>query len=400
MSRRPVEYRPPPPPIATAKASMSKPRTPTVKSRIMQALTVIQPVTRTAERIATIALQARSLKSPLGVIGLASTAANALRDQFHENAAPTPCDGFRIPVPHGYLVGAYRQAGCQVAVEVNESSKGTKTEIIDGEASIRVYTDGSISILGSATFADLTKRVTQVLDAHLPMGLLVKAGIGGGYPWDLEPAELTRYESTQGKAISEATTPLLTGGRVILLNGAPGVGKSTIAQEVARLIGGRVLILGAGVFCPKDEDSHPQPGPLGQLAMLSPSVVIIDDVDKLRLYLTNLEALRSIAKLVILTANNGEYDDVLDGAIDRPGRTDETFDIKQDGALPPSPPFDKLDAETWNKVKGWPIAYLNELRKRIEERGVSPVGLNLIDLERRLLKGVRSGNTMHSRRDD
>lgn len=384
---------------------MIKPRTPpTFKRRIMQALAVIQPVTRTAERIATVALQARSLNSPLGVIGLASTAANALRDQFHENVAPIPCDGFRIPVPHSYLVSAYRQAGCQVTVEVNESStshiKSTKTEIVDGEASIRVYTDGSLSILGSATFADLTKRVTQVLDAHLPISLLVKAGIGGGYPWDLEPVELTRYESAQGKAIAEATRPLLTGGRVILLNGAPGVGKSTIAQEVSRLIGGRVLILGAGVFCPKDEDSHPNIGRLEQLEMLSPSVIVIDDVDKLKLYLGHLEILRSIAKLVILTANNGEYDDVLDGAIDRPGRTDETFDIKQDGTIPPASPFDQLDTETWNKVKGWPIAYLNELRKRIEERGVSPVGLNLIDLERRLRKGVRSGSSLHSRRDD
>jgi hypothetical protein len=385
-----------------------KKNTPTAKERIRHALSVIRPITRTAERVATLALQAKSLTSPFGVIGLMSSAANALGEQF-SGEAPAPCEtGFRVPVSHAFLVAAYKAAGCTVTVEIKEKSSGGAgaiTEISDGDHSLKVYIDGSVSVIGGAKHDAAVSRLTEVLDAHLPPSLLVQWRPGeGGYPWVTEERRLTEYRSDQGRAIADCTIPMLDkGGRVILLNGKPGVGKSTIAEEIAQYIGGRVIVLGGGIFSPKGEyDAHTTTSgcDIEQLALLTPTVIVIDDVDKIHIPLARLEKLRAIARLVIMTANNGEYDDVLDGALDRPGRTDETFEVMPDRGLTPQPPFDKLDREIWTKIKGWPIAHLNELRRRIEERGTSPAALNLTELERRLKKGTRSGSVLHSHGDD
>lgn len=122
--------------------------------------------------------------------------------------------------------------------------------------------------------------------------------------------------------------------------------------------------------------------------MLSPGVAIIDDVDKVNLTLPELEAIRSRARLVILTSNNGQYDEVLDGALMRAGRVDEVFSIRP-VFVPREAPFDKLDDAEWEEVREWPIAYLTEVKKRLVAR---PHDLRLEDLRARMLRKTRSGD--------
>src|SRR5690606_18515457 len=126
------------------------------------------------------------------------------------------------------------------------------------------------------------------------------------------------------------------------------------------------------------------------LRLLSPGVVVVDDVDKVHLPLRMLEGLREAAKLVILTANNGCYDEVLDGALMRAGRVDEVFSIDPI-PFPRRPPFDRLAEKDWMEVSMWPVAYLKEVEKRLMHR---PNDIRLDDLRARLAKKTRSGDIL------
>jgi hypothetical protein len=127
---------------------------------------------------------------------------------------------------------------------------------------------------------------------------------------------------------------------------------------------------------------------------LSPAVVIVDDIDKVRIDLGALESFRDAARLLILTANNAQHDRVLDAAEGRPGRVDEIFPIAGRRAERPEP-FDRLDSETWERVCCWPVAMLEELAKRIRHRGTTPAALNLDELADRLKRGTRSMDTVY-----
>lgn len=76
------------------------------------------------------------------------------------------------------------------------------------------------------------------------------------------------------------------------------------------------------------------------LSLVSISTVIVDDIDKIVIRLETLEALRA-ARLVILTANNGEHDEVLDAAMIRPGRIDDVFTVSAQDR-PRDEPFNRL----------------------------------------------------------
>ncbi len=120
----------------------------------------------------------------------------------------------------------------------------------------------------------------------------------------------------------------------------------------------------------------------------NPAVIILDDIDKVKVDLGELEMLRQVCDLLLLTANNGQHDEVLDAALMRVGRVDEVFTVKPEHRLRRAP-FDLLDDAVWTEVQEWPISYLNEIEARLRLR---PHELRLDDLRTRIAKKTRSGD--------
>lgn len=182
--------------------------------------------------------------------------------------------------------------------------------------------------------------------------------------------------SPKAQEILAATLPMLEKNkpRVLLLTGTPGVGKTVAANWIAQQIVGNELTLH---FNPAQE---PVISLAASLGFLAPKAILIDDIDKfedLSCLLDFFDRIPKSLSIVILTANNGYGENVLDGSFVRCGRIDETWEITDIGIhTGRTPPFDKLDDETWVKVKFWSAASLAELAKRIEQRGIENTRLD------------------------
>lgn len=360
----------------------------------------IEPVTRFAERVASFAAQAQGPMTPLGVAGLVSVGINSIKDLTNDNRP----SGWNIDmmISKSYLIKALQQGGAVIRPLPPNREVDTIHLQLHGE-SLYVCHDGSLT-LPAAPSDEFFEWLCQMLDRVLPAVLVVGPG-SGKEKYKCTPGKLTELRSKQGPEIAAATAPLLEGGRSILLNGKPGVGKSTTAQEIAHVLRlGRTIILepGAVGYRKHGEITSSAKSPLiarevssasfvKTLSMLRPGVIIVDDVDKIDLPLSDLEAIRQAAKLVILTCNNGDYDEVFDAAEIRPGRIDEVFNITPEHASR-RPPFDKLSDEDWKVVSEWPIASLNELERRLKNRENN---LNIKDLAERVQRKTRSGNKLY-----
>lgn len=75
----------------------------------------------------------------------------------------------------------------------------------------------------------------------------------------------------------------------------------------------------------------------------------------------------------------------------RPARIDEVFEVEAEHTNVRAP-FDQLTPEEWERVRDWPIAYLNEVEVRLIER---PGNVRLDDLEQRVNLQVRSGSGIY-----
>jgi hypothetical protein len=318
------------------------------------------------------------------------TGINALAD--HLTDPPSTGFGVDMFVP-SYLVAAITQAGAAVRAHRHG----------DGSSFFECAIDGKVFYAnerGGLTFycprhTDILEWMRKALDRVLPPSLAISRSVGDSY--ESREAALTAHASKQADRIIAATLPLIDGGRCILLDGRPGVGKTTIAQIVARdSMLGRVVVLDGNVAGNQRIDGGLSVGKITNgdvkdaLGLLSPGVIVVDDVDKISLSLSQLEALRASARLVVLTANNGQYDEVLDGALMRAGRVDEVFSIEPENNLRKAP-FDALSDDDWGEVSQWPIAYLNEVEKRLRARAGD---IRLDDLRQRLSRRTRSSEVL------
>jgi len=381
---------------------MQTQRRKTWKEKVFPVLNAVQPVTRVMASVANVAVH---LKKPtvMGVAMAASAGANALRDLLIE--PPTGGTVIQLLCGRGYMLEAFRKAGANVRSYEAQNGMEVSEVTIHG-MTMRVLADNSIYMADRVDDA-FYEWLRQLLDTELPPVIEVRPDASGD-SYTAVPTELTMLRSVQGPKILSQTLPMLNNNRqrAILLTGVPGVGKSTMAQEIARLANlGRVVRLASTVIG-HELDSVSGSGIQKNarvgggmtcleecIKLLSPGVVIVDDIHRISLSLVQIEALRKVTRLVIFTANLPEDDhgEVLDGAEIRSGRIDEVFSIEAEHSHR-EPPFDRLSDEVWERVRFWPIAFLNDLEVRLLER---PNDLRLEDLERRVGMKTRNVRTRY-----
>lgn len=358
-------------------------------------LTRAQPVAKMVKSMAEIAVH---LEKPtlLGGVALACTALSSLGDTVPPPPQPLSDQHTYLIGDRAALVAAMRRAGALVETKTIDGGKEWY-KIKFHEETIVLSTNGTL-ILETRASPQIMTWVSQLMDRDLPASVRIRPMARGssmdGIATDAAP--LSPRNSDRGVSVWEATRPLLEGGRCILFTGRPGAGKTTLAQEIARISGlGRVVTISIDMVGIDPETSScpvfDSEDLAAALRLAGTGVIIVDDIDKRRVPLRYVEALRSSARLVIFTANNGHADEVLDGASARPERIDETFEISSDRKTRHAP-FDQLSDDDWDRVASWPYAYLNEVEKRLRGR---PGFLNLNELEERLKRNVRSvGNYM------
>jgi hypothetical protein len=365
------------------------------KDRLRPAVAKVLPAIRVGERIAGVAVH---LKTPtvLGVAGAAAAGASALWDLISQPER----DGWVLELmfSRGYALEAFRSQGASIQTHVHNDGSERNDVLLHGVPMV-LGVDGNL-VMGAAPDEDFLEWLRQIFDRVLPpvMATYVRQG-RVDTTYETGAGVLTHYRSEEGQKIWAQSKDLLAGGRAILLNGRPGVGKTTKAQEIAQLAElGRTVLLPNIILGPERDNRGNEQARVSQggtradtLRMLSAGVIIIDDVDKVEIRLALLEAVRAAAKLVILTANNGQHDEIIDGATIRAGRIDEVFEIAG-STVPRRPPFDRMNEEEWNEVRDWPIAYLNEIEKRLMHRSQD---LRLEDLRVRVNKMTRSGGKLY-----
>ncbi len=343
------------------------------KARLGELARRAAPITGAAERVAKLAVQMHNGITPIGAVGMLSSVVNAISE-----AGNVPCSapGYGVLVSRNTMTEALVAAGWEVKGITDET-----TELVQGTAWVKVYATGVVGKDAAAVAA-----FSAALDVALPAWLKVaRSNHASGDSYTDTAVDQHHYETATGAAIAAALQLHLPDGpRCVLLDGKPGTGKTMMAREIAARLAaavpGRVLFLDASMF-----ERHLDAAMLRQLR---PAVIVVDDIDKIRLDLTALEAMREVARVVMLTSNNGDQDAVLDGALIRPGRIDEVFTVEA-VTYPRAAPFDLLTDEEWSQAQGWPIAYSTELGRRLTLRGRD--GMRFEELAKRVARRTRSG---------
>lgn len=345
-------------------------------------------VLKVVNPVATVVAEATDILVTLqkpSVLGVTNAVANGLRS-LHGVVDPdsgVPMWNMSTWVTKSTVIDGLKRVGGQVG----EMKNGQTPVTIDGFR-VLINENGNVSVSMADGFEQGFELIRRALDTVTPAVTTVYKEIdtgaaGQGSPVRLcRPGKLTELTPKGTSDVLARTKALLGEHRCILLEGRPGIGKTTMAQAIARDANlGRVVLLENNMLAGGVSDM--------QLRQLSAGVIVIDDIDKVRVRLETFENVRKSCRLLIVTANNGSYDDVIDAALSRPARIDEIFTVEAPEPFRRSP-FDKLDDATWTEVSGWPYAYLNELEKRL----AAGVDIRLEDLKQRMIRRTRSAAGM------
>lgn len=228
-----------------------------------------------------------------------------------------------------------------------------------------LFTENSIQIKSSSsTFKSLSDMNRRGL-SHSEQTITIKAD-----------DHIDRCESIN--SINEANTlkKYYDAGkkRSIMYYGPPGTGKSTIANEVARKIGKKTIRF----FIDDIQEGRVDIARISRV--FQPEIIIIDDIDRINLQeslvFELIEFLRKNCQLLIFTCNKLNFDP----ALIRPGRIDQCVPITKldDKVITDLLGEDLKDA--YYKVKDWPIAYIHELRERVDVVGVDEAIESISDI--------------------
>lgn len=189
------------------------------------------------------------------------------------------------------------------------------------------------------------------------------------------------FPSDASKNIVKNLKPYLNKNisRSIVFYGAPGTGKSTMVRAIADELKSCVLILEE-----KDLATSGAHGLKKICEILKPDCVIIDDLDRVQnahTILDQIEVIKKSVKILLITVNDYSK---LGSALLRPGRSDELIEVKRvfDATtfITQLKEYPKINEE----VSNWPIAFIEELRNRIEVKGLNEALKDVPKLRKRV----------------
>ncbi|MEM1349748.1 MAG: AAA family ATPase [Myxococcota bacterium] len=164
--------------------------------------------------------------------------------------------------------------------------------------------------------------------------------------------------------------------RAVLLYGESGTGKSYMTRWIASELGGLTLRVHA-------RDLARTESLLGALTMMRPTALLIDDICRLSdpaEIMDCFESVKASSELVLATANKLSG---IDAAILRPGRFDDTIEITDVGRGVRADLLAELPETIRAGAADLPMAYLEELRIRVDVLGPERALEQLLDLAQR-----------------
>lgn len=150
--------------------------------------------------------------------------------------------------------------------------------------------------------------------------------------------------------------------RTVLFYGPPGTGKSTIARTLCENLKLRSLRVRV-----EDVGSLGSEPVVEMMNIFSPDVVIFDDLDRAMSQVALLETLENLHKRVPFVFATVNHIESLQQALIRPGRFDELIEIKTLDEAAIRKVLGEEYMDSFEAVKDWPIAFINEyiLRRKV-----------------------------------
>lgn len=171
-------------------------------------------------------------------------------------------------------------------------------------------------------------------------------------------------------------------GRSMLFYGTPGSGKSIIVRVIANKLELRTVRI-------QNLENIRNQAISEVIDIFNPDAIVLEDIDHLysgevASLLEKIENFNKLGKYVLATANQINK---INSALLRPGRFDELVEVQE---------FDEDgirelidDEEIFNKVKQYPIAYVMEVKKRLDMMGREETLRGLGDIEKRVEKAKK-----------
>lgn len=243
----------------------------------------------------------------------------------------------------------------------------------DDRKSVVLYNEGTCTKEDAKNF--LVERLFNSLNTHCVQLYKEDKKVG------MIPFELAEYNSNTADNLYDYISKSMEAKlpRAVMLCGEPGAGKSCVASTLLKRLDLQTLIV-------KDFTKVGYETILATVKLLNIDAILIDDFDHANvgdnsLMLGFLENIRKDVKIILATVNSTQK---FHKALVRPGRFDKIMLVNKLDESVVKNLLGKDLVEYFDRVKDWPIAYVNEFVLSMRLEGYEKSSAIIEDLQKRV----------------